>query len=524
MTITPHDLGMPEKFSTFYPGQFHTIQKIVRSEKRFIALQAPPGAGKSLIYVCAATLLEYRTAILTITRGLQTQLANDFHDVKSIMASSNYACKLDMRTNCDDCVCFHGETCLHRLDECFFYSALRAAQASMIAVTNPAFWFFHNDLASNRDLLVLDEAHKLMDFATGLLGFSTVNPGRLSLARDIRERIGKKNLEWVLELIDEIDEDLKSMQEKLMDDDDYMVLSQRCVEPKNRYEKLKLAAVKSRIEQDPTNWVIDSDNRQLSLSPIWPSKYLEEVMYRDISKVIFVSATIYKDGLKHLGVDPKEVDFIDLSSLFPANRRPFIYVKAEPRVCIDYRLKPVQFNNVVRRVVDRLVQTRTIEAGRKGIIHTVSYRWAHEICERSKHGKYLMTHDRRNTARVVEQFKNTQRPVVLLSPAIDSGYDFIDDYCRWQLIWKLCFPDQRNPLIKHRCKEDRSYRVLSIVKSIIQQYGRSTRSTSDWSEVFIIDLHWAAFYEKHFNRFPRLFTDAYEEVDGIPPLLDAQTT
>ena len=77
---TPSELGLPEKFQTFRPGQEESALKIVGSDKRFTLLDAPTGSGKSLMYMTAAMLAGGRSLVLVGTKGLQSQILDDFKD------------------------------------------------------------------------------------------------------------------------------------------------------------------------------------------------------------------------------------------------------------------------------------------------------------------------------------------------------------------------------------------------------------------------------------------------------------
>ena len=76
----PHLIGAPDYFSEWRPHQPAAVIKIVETDKRFVSLVLPTGAGKSLTVVGAALLAGWRTAILTSTKALQAQYSKDFAD------------------------------------------------------------------------------------------------------------------------------------------------------------------------------------------------------------------------------------------------------------------------------------------------------------------------------------------------------------------------------------------------------------------------------------------------------------
>ena len=78
--MTPHDLGFPETFASFRPAQEECFEHCLTSEKRFTAIGAPPGVGKSGIAYGLGKLFGGKTVILTATLGLQDQYKREFGD------------------------------------------------------------------------------------------------------------------------------------------------------------------------------------------------------------------------------------------------------------------------------------------------------------------------------------------------------------------------------------------------------------------------------------------------------------
>jgi hypothetical protein len=58
--LKPTTLGLPPKFKAWRPGQIEAIEAIAASPKKFFLLDAPTGAGKSVIGIGAHKLLQYK--------------------------------------------------------------------------------------------------------------------------------------------------------------------------------------------------------------------------------------------------------------------------------------------------------------------------------------------------------------------------------------------------------------------------------------------------------------------------------
>ena len=79
--IPPSQLIGVDKFSSWYPGQqeiWEEMMSFLNSPKRFLAASNPTGFGKSLLGMMTSWFGNRKTVYLTSTKGLQSQLMNDF--------------------------------------------------------------------------------------------------------------------------------------------------------------------------------------------------------------------------------------------------------------------------------------------------------------------------------------------------------------------------------------------------------------------------------------------------------------
>src|ERR1700684_4387774 len=92
----PADCGLSDKFSSWRTNQETMIDVMITSPHRFTALSAPTGSGKSPAYVAYALLSKKPTCFVTNSKGLQSQLMNDFAScgMVDIRGRGNYPCGL----------------------------------------------------------------------------------------------------------------------------------------------------------------------------------------------------------------------------------------------------------------------------------------------------------------------------------------------------------------------------------------------------------------------------------------------
>lgn len=233
--------GPGGKLAQIVPGyevrlpQLHMARVVQRSiEMRQPAVvEAGTGVGKSFAYAAICMAMNKKVIISTSNKNLQMQLYRK--DVplllklfpgKSValgVGKSNYACRnkaedlvggslniadpalaswysstrtgnteeLDVAVDWqqlaeitvdDECA---GKHCGHYAD-CFYYAAKAERQAADVIITNHALLCLHQlypqaQILPTAEVIVVDEAHKLPDYARGALGFETT-PGRIQRA------------------------------------------------------------------------------------------------------------------------------------------------------------------------------------------------------------------------------------------------------------------------------------------------------------------------------------------------------
>jgi Rad3-related DNA helicase len=84
---------------------------------------------------------------------------------------------------------------------------------------------------------------------------------------------------------------------------------------------------------------------------------------------------------------------------------------------------------------------------------------------------------------------------------------------------KLPFLSWADPLNKRKSEEFPEWYALQVALAIIQALGRSVRSETDWSVIYILDLLWKFFYDKNRDRlFPPYIQAAIRWVSTRYPI------
>jgi len=514
--MNPSELGLPSKFEGFRDGQLEIAAELSSADKRFVLLSAPTGSGKTIIYMTLARLLEARTLVLVGTKGLQDQIVADFDEMGVVdqRGQGNYPClaledggemygtaPLSM---CDRGPCKVGVECGLKERGCEYFDAQRRSRQAQVVVTNYAYWLalgaWSDPAALGQfDLLVLDEAHNAPDWVT----------------RSASAEVGRREVQ-------ELDVDAPSIEDPVMDWSRWA--ARASVVCKRVYgaatsaeEKLRLQGLGRRLARivaaggSQDGWIVERWHGGARLVPVWPRGYCEKLLFRSIPRVVLTSATVTSQTAGYLGLRKKDFDYTEVDSAFSKERRPFVFVTAQPEVRVDRRMTEGHKRIWARRI-DEIIAGRM---DRKGIIHTRSYRRAQELVERSRFAdSMIVPRDGRDTQPMVERFRSSSAPAILVSAALEEGYDFPYDECRYQVIAKVPFLDSRGPLTKARSELDSDYLNYEAAQDLIQMAGRGMRAEDDLCETFIVDGHW-----KWFSRtatFPGWFKRAWKRKKGIP--------
>lgn len=520
----PWALGLPDKFQSWRPDQEYALDLILNAPTRFVALTMPTGSGKSLVYMAGAHLSGGRAVALTSNKVLQDQLGADFLPIGlyDIRGQGTYPCKAlepdgefsHLRDEdapgpigCDKGPCHAGLKCSLKTAGCTAFDKIRQARKSPLVATNYALWMaqsLYGEGLGDVDLLLLDEAHGAHDELAGAL--------TISLSKWLCHTLDlHPDPAWT---IDGWRQWATFHAAKLKGRLDVPISGHSLKEIKYRGWMKQAEQTLWRMSQmDAQNWIEDSTAQAFQFEILHPKAYAERVLWQGAKKVVLVSATLTSKTLDLLGIAPHEVTTWECPSRFPIARRPVWYL---PTVQVKWPVTPAQITALTVKM-DQILRSRPSV---KGIGHTVSYKLGQTLHDKSGEQARLRLHGSGTTASsVVKTFKLSPSPDVLLSPAIDTGVDFPDDECRFQLVFRLPFPSTQSKIVQARAHYDKDYVPYLMVQRLVQSVGRGVRSETDWCETFILDDKWAWARGVYKAMMPQWFRSACKESMVIPPPL-----
>ena len=506
---SPNQLApVPDQYSSWYPGQDQTFSRVMSwmaSDQKFLCVEAPTGSGKSLLSVLSSMVSGKRAAILTATKGLQSQLLTDFYgSVTDIRGQANYSCLAgeDLGITVQEASCHAGVPCTLRHNGCLYYDQRSAASRAPITVTNYAYWLAqvnHSDGIGERDLLICDEAHLAFQ---ALESFVSVRVGR-----DELEKTGCRFPQTAMDDWDQWRTWARGAWSRVSDFSDSLrtdiqdaATEGRRLEGKHTREYRRLQGLARRLEsiyKSSGRWSWQGNRGSWSFVPLWPADY-GHLLFGSAKKVILMSAFMTPKTADLLGIE--DPPFVSAPSGFPASNTP---VKHVSTVRLNFRSSDEDIKAWVSRI-DQLIDRRL---DRKGIVFTVSYNRRNTLLNLSRHRDIMMSHGTSDVVQMVDAFRKAPAPRVLVSPSVTSGWDFPGTDCEYIVIGKIPYPDTRPAVVKARTKEDKDWTSYVAMGDIVQEAGRGTRSASDQCEVLLVDDNWLWFWNRYKHFAPGWFHD-----------------
>jgi len=511
----PIDLGLPPRFTGWRPFQEDVVRSILCADgRRFIGHALPTGAGKSLAYIAAALISGRRTVILTKTKGLQDQIESEFGKdlVADIRGRNAYACLLVPGVSCADGPCSHGVKCPHKQLDCPYRTALKRAMEAGIVVTNYSFWFHAQAFADGLgkvDFLVLDEGHEAGEALTDFLVIEITK-------KEISELLGEQLRYYGA--------DLDRWQEWAQTS--ASIASHRRAQYVRKAEggltkaQLHRASRLKVLEQSllaitqslDYYWIVHrtEDGVRFGPSRLDPG-LVERLLFAGAEKVYLTSATLCERTLEFLGLSEESYNFSEWPSSFPIANRRILHI---PTLRINYGTTS---RDLALMWVGRIDQIISGRLDRKGIVHTQSFKKRDIVLQNSEHKEILFTNtDTYKIAEIVDVFKRTHAPAVLVTPSAKAGFDFPYEECRYQIIGKIPFPSTADEILRARLQRDPRLLDYLTMQALVQTCGRGIRAADDFCETYIIDDTVEWWFPKIADMAPRWFREAFGKVNVIP--------
>jgi len=537
--VSRHRVGFDKTEPSFREKQKKAIVELAKGiedpETDVVLLNAPTGAGKSLILNTAASVTAGSSFIATPLNTLVDQMDNDpmiSPSILSIKGRNNYDCihPEDRGTPVDEAVCQRDSSFdCEMKDECPYYGRKKAALSHPQVVTNMAYLLAEGMIPDDvegtlgdRAKLFIDECQNIESSARSFIQFTvsryTVpddvwNNIRLPPKRDCDDL--DKVADWVRnELLDQIDATMEALRS-------IPVLDEEESSEMEELQQFRLRVMNFLDDFEDNEWVTDRqqdfrknkpDKNKLVFEPVFIGRFLKNLLWNRGETVVLSSATIPGKGwLDEMGLDDANVKKINLGSTFPLENRRIICNLDVGKMVSERSDGEDNRETNAWPMAKRIINIAKHHEGEKGMIHCRSYSIMkllrrqminHDTIE--VNGEVVdtqkfwhdncMEQDRYNRDESLEEWIESDKQV-FFSVAMDEGVDLKGDKCRWQVLAKVLYPFMTEMMKRRKEIADESgrsqdfwnYYNRQAAIQIQQAYGRGVRSKDDHCVFYILD-------------------------------------
>jgi len=552
---------------TFRKGQRETIETIIQTYQEdpeaTVVIDAPTGTGKSIIAMWCAWIFKEmgkRGYLVTSDLSLQDQYESDLKKLRlrwpSIKGIDNYDCHVNgLKFSLGECRMRNMgyEQALAKMkcaQTCEYIQLRKRAIDSPVSVLNYAFWLLQRNYVApkmesderevpfkKRDYVFFDEAHKIDEivqnhfsprvdnFLPELLnnqakflvksGLASPNISSAYLNDLLGDLLHSQDREVLYAKLIELKKVLtgfnasKSAAEKsarqIFGTSVDRQLSPTWKTAFNRFDRIKDIHCKIEDYIDLINitgidtMVFDQRDDEAKFMCTEEATMIQKYLHKQSGFKIFMSATIGgpREFARIMGITSAK--FVRLDNAFNYDKSPVVFINKHK---LSYREKETSLPKVIK-LLDKIIEKHK---GQRGIIHTGSYEFTKYIKQHSKHTFRLMDYDNSKEKNdLLELFKQKEE-AVFMGPSLLEGLDLKDDVSRFQVFFKVPYPNLGDPLIKAKMNTMPNWYDWKTGITIMQGVGRSVRNEDDWAVTYILDACFLSLINK-----PELFPPSFVE-------------
>ena len=514
--------------------QLETISKIydaIEKGYKFIVIEAVSGFGKSLIATTLSNIYsENKSYILTVNNQLANQYIEDFNDcdIVQLYPRSTFDCINGGK--CGPFKCKYSECNYYYGDlnndfneglSCEYLYQLKEGFKSNIAVCTYDFFiqenFYHSNYFKPRKLLICDESHNIDEKLS-----SNTSLKILPMQFDNEMMINGENINGEKEYTYIArNEDYYYYLLKFKKLYKNMLESEEIKNDKELYIKFKkrfndISKFMSYFDRTNENFAFELNYRNnWVFSPVKVNKIIKDSLLQYGDVCIFMSSSIFdhKNFAFDLGIDENEIYSIRVPNIFDLSKNP---IRIYPE--LDMSGFPIETGAAEDSIpiIEEILKTHINE---KGVIHTTNYDIAKYIMNSIENDRLLTHYSSRNREEVLKKFKNSDEPLVLVSPSMNEGVDLPGDLCRFQIIFKLPYLPYNEPWIDKRenlYEDGKEWYDYKMLTKLIQGYGRGIRFEGDYCKTYILDNRLFEVINKDLEGneiIPKYFINAIENLD-----------
>lgn len=482
------------------------IQELYDEGKKVVFLDAPTGAGKTLLAeMVRRKVSPYRCVYTCTTLTLQDQFLEDFPYADVIKGRANYptsnyinkfptinagqCTSVGEKTDCDLCI---------SVGSCPYRIAKNVALKSNLAVANIAYLLTianYQQQFNDRPFIIIDEAdmleQQLLSFVS--LDISKQKMRALNMDPPKKKTVMVSWVEWVREeALPKVIERMTTIESipGWIQDSQLKKENQQLAQMVAKLKSLggwdAEANGWSQEEHGMDGWVyMDYDKGNVVFKPITVAEYAQKTLWKHSKRWLLMSATFVsvQQTAQDLGLEDDEWGVVTIGSDFPVENRP-IYI--QPVANMTWKEKDKSWP-IMAKAIDKVADWHT---GERILVHTVSYQLADFIKSRMRrNSKRVFTYRNARGRNNALKMWLASDDGIMLAPSFDRGVDLKDDRCRVIVVAKIPYPNLKDKQVNGRLysKGGQSWYSMLTIRSVVQMTGRAMRSKDDTCEVYILD-------------------------------------
>lgn len=523
---------------SYRPGQLATLVSLfgaIHNGYKFLALNAPTGAGKSIIATSLANLLG-GSHILTTQIKLQEQYLTLGDDYERVLGRPNFSCISSRNTKMannglcieQDYRCSYSPQKNGRAEafgqkywkfseenrQCKYWKNVEIGSKAKHVIFNYAYYVLKMNNILNQDfptkpIQILDEGHNLEAYIRNIASFEIHNFSLRNLdyshvPRNIDDV--ETAIKWMKEVKEAVDKLLPGLEEQEVCVEDLQQSRKTISQLRSLRDRLSWTITKHK--ENPKNWVFYDLETGFKLAPLYIGDYIYDILFTHSGIKLIMSATLpnKKTLCKRLGLKEKEVFYYSMPSTFPPENAP-IYTYGQPTMTWDPDMKPKR-----DKMGMRILKHMRANKDKRGLIlvnsfdevlHYTNYIYKND----NEQFKRLTIHNRGDKQEYLLEDHARKKSSVIISPSMWEGVDLTGKLGEFLLICKVPYADFKDPLVQGWKELDPQRYFEDTVQKIRQGVGRVVRSQEDIAEIHIEDGNFKRLYNYNKKEFPKEFTD-----------------
>jgi Rad3-related DNA helicase len=468
-------------------------------------------------------LAGHQAHLITNMKSLQRQYLQDDRSITLMMGKGNYDCEKRSQArllSCRDSQLIYSSAC----DKCTYKDARFEAQAARLTLHNFDSFFNQASLGlafGPRKLICIDEAHDLEEKVISAVSFGIDDATIKRMFPDIDWAFSDMNEEQAIEKMSgisamfekrkvELSAELDNLRDRFgarpMDE-----VSQQRAKTLSQNEQFCEETIRKTKRfldtSENIDWAVEKQGDGFSFEPVSGRLFAHHAILKFGEHRLFLSATFLDPGsfCNSIKIKFSESKYISVPCTFPVKNRLIIPVPVG-------KMGQRDLDANWPKAVTAINKLCGLHKGVRGVIHATSYKLASMLRDdgRLSHDvkRRLVFHESKKRDDVIHGFMHESDPdAIRVGVSITQGYDFKGDMCRFQILSRIPYP-YPSKRVNMRKQIDPRYYDWRTALTLVQTYGRGTRSMDDRCTTYILDSRLDRFVTTNRGILPGWFLEA----------------